>query len=453
MKLLDLLAEALSAEKEAALKAKFVNPPIPKDAPRGIDMGDPRKISEKEFQTLVNSDPTPNGNYLQWMLNKYTALDRTERKRFIQDGHNEQVKELLTFFDRFKQRIAKVDPTIPKDINQFKSLNDFENMLGAVKAKIEGEGGEENLGPEKFKFMKDIKAIGSVDGYVVYRVPQSCKDNEACFKEYQDLTGCGDPTQNFEPSRAGEEAPKSGYRVTWCTRNTGMFNNYLKNGPYYIFKNWDKRRQYQLHYESGQFMDEADRSLGRYDKELENKFLQFLLDKEGRIPPTSFNFNLDLSKFQKGESLSGFPIYEIGDKLYMDFGDKEKNKLFYYDEETNKLKTQDGKDAGTKIIVKLPYMDLVKFAYAQGKKIPNLYRLLLNLDIPAGTQIPNVPPLNLSDSDIELLPDNMTINGDLDLTNSKLRELPNNLTVKGILSLSGTDLKPKPDTRAGKIVR
>jgi len=167
MKLLDLLAEALSAEKEAALKAKFVNPPAPKDEPMSMNMGDPRKISEREFKILVDSDPTANGNYLQWMLNKYIALDRNERKRFIQDGHNESVKELLTFFDRFKQRIAKVDPNIPKDINQFKSLNDFENMLGAVKAKIEGEGGEENLGPEKFKFMKDIKAIGSVDGYVV----------------------------------------------------------------------------------------------------------------------------------------------------------------------------------------------------------------------------------------------------------------------------------------------
>ena len=47
----------------------------------------------------------------------------------------------------------------------------------------------------------------------------------------------------------------------------------------------------------------------------------------------------------------------------------------------------------------------------------------------------------------------MTINGDLDLTNSKLKELPDNLTVTGILSLSGTDLKPRPDTKAGKIVR
>jgi hypothetical protein len=453
MKLLDLLAEALNAEKEAALKAKFVNPSTSKDEPMGMNMGDPRKISEREFKTLVDSDPTANGNYLQWMLTRYTALDRTERKRFIQDGHNESVKELLTFFDRFKQRIAKVDPSVPKDINQFKSLNDFENKLGAVKAKIEGVGEEENLGPEKFKFMKNIKAIGSVDGFVVYRVPQSCKNNKECEAEYQALTGCGDLTQRFEPSRAGEEAPNAGYRVQWCTRNTDKFNFYLTSGPYYIFKNWDKRRQYQLHYETGQFMDEADQPLGRYYKDLENKFLQFLLDKEGRIPPASFNFSLDLSKFQKGQSPNGYSVYEIGDKLYMDFGDETKDKLFYYDEDTNKLKTQDGKDAGTKVIVRMPYMDLVKFAYTKGKKIPALYRLLLNLDIPAGTVIPNVPSLNLSDSDISSLPANMTINGDLDLTNSKLRELPDNLTVTGILSLSGTDLKPKPDTKAGKIVR
>ena len=450
--LLSILSEALSQEKEAALKAKFVNPPIPKDAPRGIDMGDPKKISEKEFKTLVNSDPTANGNYLQWMLIRYTALDRTERKRFIQDGHNEQVKELLIFFDRFKQRIAKVDPTIPKDINQFKSLNDFENRLGAVKAKIEGVDEEENLGPEKFRMMKYIKVIGNVDGFVVYKIPQSCKGNEECYREYKAMTGCGDQTQNFTPSKAGEEAPKSGYRVTWCTRGS-QFNTYLTNGNYYVFKNWDKRRQYQLHYESGQFMDEADKPLGRYDKDLENKFLQFLLDKENRIPPASFNFNLDLSKFQKGQSPSGYPVYEVGNTLYMDFGNQEQNRLFYYDEETNFLRNQDGKNANARVIIRMPYMELVKFAYTQGKKIPPLYRLLLNLDIPAGTIISNVPSLDLSDSDISSLPANMTINGDLNLTNSKLRELPDNLTVTGILSLSGTDLKPRPDTRAGKIVR
>ena len=40
------------------------------------------------------------------------------------------------------------------------------------------------------------------------------------------------------PSKEGEPAPRSGYRVAWCTRGS-MFDSYLTNGPYYVFKNWN----------------------------------------------------------------------------------------------------------------------------------------------------------------------------------------------------------------------
>jgi hypothetical protein len=430
------------------------------------------------------------------MLTKYTALDRNERKRFIQDGHNESVKELLTFFDKFKQKISKVDPSVPKDINQFKSLNDFENKLGAVKAKIDGESGGENLGPEKFKLMKYIKPIGSVNNFIVYKVPQSCKGNNECYKEYEALSGCGDPTQIFNPGREEEEAPKSGYKNQWCTRNNGPFNNYLTNGPYYVFKNWDTRRQYQLHYESSQFMDEADNPLGRYNKDLENKFLQFLLDKEGRIPPGTFNFDLDLTKFKVGNE-DGYSIYKVGPLYYIDgrTGDDKSNKLIYFDSSIGAMKNSDGRSATSKLALKYPYNNLIKFLYKNDivnkemllssetkEKIANLesqmnrdpsnkvtlekeirklkdpfkkwqeLRILLNL-VPENVKsfiINN--SVDISDTGVTSLPNNLTINGDLDLTNTKL-ELPNNLTVKGILNLSGTNLKPKPDTRAGKIVR
>ena len=335
MRLLDLLAEAISAEKEAALKAKFVQP-VDKDAPKGMGSTDPNKISEKEFKALVDIDETPNGTYLNWIIPRYVKLDRTERKRFFEDGHNEEVKELLPYFDRFKQRIKKLNiDGFQADINLYKTLRDFENTIKAAKAKIEGgNDDEEQAGPEKFKGINiaPIKVLGQTpSGFVVYEVPQSCKGDKNCYKRYLDVTGCGDQSQDFKPDKEGQEAPRAGYAVRWCTRGS-MFDNYLTNGPYYVFKNWDTRRQYQLHYESGQLKDEADREINGYNGKLQQEFLQFLLDRVGRIPTKSFSFNLDLKKFKVGDH-NGYPIYKVGPMYYLDAktGAEQMNKLVYYD--------------------------------------------------------------------------------------------------------------------------
>ena len=125
-------------------------------------------------------------------------------------------------------------------------------------------------------------------GFTVYKVPQTCKGDDACYRKYLEITGCGDPEERFTPSKEKEDAPKSGYRVTWCTRNTGMFNSYLSNGPYYLFKNWNTRRQFQLHYESGQLKDESDQeNLNLTTVLFKKEFLQFL--GPNAVPPPTIN--------------------------------------------------------------------------------------------------------------------------------------------------------------------
>ena len=99
MKLLDLLAEALSAEKEAALRDKYVQVTNTED-PMAKRMIDPSKISEREFKALLDIDQTPNGTYMNWILPRYVKLDRTERKRFFED-HN--LKYFLLFAKQLKQ--------------------------------------------------------------------------------------------------------------------------------------------------------------------------------------------------------------------------------------------------------------------------------------------------------------------------------------------------------------
>jgi hypothetical protein len=460
MKLLDLLAEALSQEKEIALKDKFVVGAEEK----GFQ---PNKMTQKEFDLILKIDESPNGKYLNWLLPRYAKLDRTERARFIKDGHNEEVKSGLEWFEKNSKRVKKVIPDFKNDINQYPTLNSFENEIGAAKAKIDGGEGEVQAGPEKLRgaFIAPIKLLGQTpSGFTVYRVPQECKGNDDCFKKYLDLTGCGDQSQNFNPKKETDPVPKSGYRVAWCTRNTGQFNNYLTNGPYYLFKNWDTRRQYQLHYESGQLKDEADSEINGYNSKLQNEFLQFLLDKEGRIPTKSMSFNLDLGKFKQGE-IEGFPIYKIGPLYYIDAktGSSQKNELVYFDSENSQIKNVDGTSASTKNALRAPYDKLIKYLYENGlfkpEKETKAYkdwmaiRVFSNLNIPPTAKPSISGNVNLSGTNVTSLPNNLTIGGDFDLSKTKLTELPDNLTVTGTLNLKDTNLKPKPDTKAGKIIQ
>ena len=53
--------------------------------------------------------------------------------------------------------------------------------------------------------------------------------------------------------------------------------------------------------------------------------------------------------------------------------------------------------------------------------------------------------LNLSDTPIQTLPDNLTVGGWLDLSGTQIQTLPDNLTVGGWLDLSGTPIQTLPD--------
>jgi hypothetical protein len=460
IKLLYILSESLSSEKENALKNKFVVGAEEK----GFQ---PNKITQEEFDLILKIDGSSNGKYLNWLLPRFAKLGKTERLRFIEDGHNEEVKSGLEWFEKNAKRVKKVIPNFKNDINQYPTLNDFENEIGAAKARVESEDKEVKTVPEKLRgaYIEPITILGKTpSGFIVYKIPQECKGDVDCFKKYIDLTGCGDPTQNFDPRKENEPAPKSGYRVTWCTRNVGQFNNYLTNGPYYLFKNWDIRRQYQLHYESGQLKDEADKEINGYNSKDQNEFLQFLLDKEGRIPTKSMSFNLNLDKFKQGD-VDGFSIYKIGPLYYIDAktGSSQKNELVYFDSETSEVKNVDGTSASTKNALRTPYDKLVRYIYENGLFIPKkgtkaetdwkAIRVFSNLNIPP-TAKPNINGnINLSGTNITSLPNNITIGGDLDLSKTKLTELPDNLTVTGTLNLKDTNLKPKPDTKAGKIIQ
>jgi len=198
MKLLDLLAEAISAEKEKALRDKFVQV-VDKDAPKGMAPFEPNKISDKEFKALLDIDQTPNGTYLNWLITRYVKLDRSERKRFFEDGHNEEVKELILFFDSPKNKSSlKKAITNPNynlkdfkfDINQYKTLRDFENIIASVQAELLGKedsGSDEKPTNGEPYFVKKLQypiKIGVTNsGWTAYKISTKCKGNKDCYEE------------------------------------------------------------------------------------------------------------------------------------------------------------------------------------------------------------------------------------------------------------------------------
>lgn len=63
-----------------------------------------------------------------------------------------------------------------------------------------------------------------------------------------------------------EAASYYGKGTKWCTTNKDQADHYLKDGPLFIIMAGE--RKWQLHYESGQFMDEVDQTTGKADIDL-----------------------------------------------------------------------------------------------------------------------------------------------------------------------------------------
>ena len=53
--------------------------------------------------------------------------------------------------------------------------------------------------------------------------------------------------------------------------------------------------------------------------------------------------------------------------------------------------------------------------------------------------------IDISNSKITSLPDNLTVNGSLNLGNTPIRSLPDNLTVGGVLNLAGSKIEVLPN--------
>ena len=176
-------------------------------------------IGEKLFNYISEFDPDRTKSNLQWLL----MLITSKREKF--EDLTDETRELLNVFARVKRHL----PVPQRDIMKYKwqgelyrVLQPFENNVPVSQRQIDRMQEEE--------MYKQAKVLLNDNAYRIL-IPLT---KEA--------------SQYF------------GVNTRWCTagRSTNYFESYSAKGPLYIILDKANNRRWQFHFESGQFMDEAD---------------------------------------------------------------------------------------------------------------------------------------------------------------------------------------------------
>lgn len=215
------------------------------------------RVYENVFINIVQSDPTQHKEYVQWMLTTFVRLikngDSDSAKRFVNEDLGVASNYLEIFHaerhkPKFKElcsnNLAFKDVKTPSDINQYRDLSQL---------------------------------FDAVDPYIV-------KNSSKLEKDIRVFTKLGHGKIEYEDRKVIVFTPKTikGSRLfakftRWCTTGrVETFNSYVKKKTSkgydsklyiiipktYLLNNSEKTDDlYQLHFETGQFMDKSDRSL------------------------------------------------------------------------------------------------------------------------------------------------------------------------------------------------
>lgn len=189
-------------------------------------------IIEHVLMALEESDPTNHKEYAQWLAKVYAA-GRTKLEDIQSKG-----SEWLEIFHQLKSR--KILPQEYRDINRlsFSDLGDLVH-LPELTSKLQMAQKPEDRGNAKSVYENDkVRII----------IPED--EAAACFY---------------------------GRGTRWCTaaKNHNRYDQYSRQGNLYILlpkqPEYDGEK-YQLHFQSGQFMDEEDNMIPDIKNFLENRF-------------------------------------------------------------------------------------------------------------------------------------------------------------------------------------
>lgn len=176
------------------------------------------------LQTLENADPTNNKEYVQWLAKVY-ANQGIKMEDLLARGHG-----ALQMFHKFKTK--KVLPDQYRDIGRI----DFNTLEGLAHSQPLLQALYDKEQQEQAKTMPRGEAVTVFDNDQV-RIIQPEDEAAACYY---------------------------GQGTRWCTaaRENNMFDRYNSDGPMYIMipkQPAHDGEKYQIHFDSGQYMDESDR--------------------------------------------------------------------------------------------------------------------------------------------------------------------------------------------------
>ena len=240
------------------------------------------RVYEDIFIKMVQADPTDHKEYVQWMLTTFV--------RFIKEGNNSEAI-------RFASEDLDVSSEYLEIFHSEKHKPKFKSLCG-------GNSAFKDINdPSNINQYRDLSHLfDAVDPYVD-------KNASKLEKDIRILTKLGQGKIPYEDRKVMVFLPKTikasrlfGNFTRWCTTtNKKTFNDYLlkktpKNTNAYLYiiipKTYllldnDPRKThdlYQLHFETGQFMDKSDRviknmgDLIRDNTGLSNYFYDLLID-------------------------------------------------------------------------------------------------------------------------------------------------------------------------------
>lgn len=224
------------------------------------------KLSEEIFNDIVAADPSPNKQYVQWMIQVFM--------RHINEGDNEQAirflsedlpeaNEFLSVFDSVKnkkvfKRSAPNRPNAPQDVTNINQYNDLSHLYSVVSPFI-GVEDEEEGESKLWKKLKKYVDLG--EAKLAYR------DNDVLI---------------YTPLTIESSCEPLGPLASWCTRREGNshFDSYRRGTyvkpdgslsefyvimPKKLFDGDDEGGIYplQFHFESNQLHDKGNSSIER----------------------------------------------------------------------------------------------------------------------------------------------------------------------------------------------
>jgi hypothetical protein len=244
-----------------------------------------QQVIDQLLQFIESRDPTAHREYTQWMVRQWIA-DNV----LLEDLNR---NNLIGKFDILKRKnLLKPEQ---RDINRFKTYDEFEDIISAYELP-EDQKQEVNKGRSKTAYEdSDVRIVVPYD------------ETASCYY---------------------------GQGTKWCTagRDYNQFNRYNNQGSLFILlpKHPEHRgEKYQLHFPSGQFMDERDEAVD-ISWLLETRFpnlLQWFFNEEPNQISTVLNFipeeNINDLIGSIAEDTFNYTKKKL-DKMNIDESDKEK---------------------------------------------------------------------------------------------------------------------------------